>query len=333
MPVFKGKPAGAARSAVIRFNNWISCNVDKPVKDIIGFRPAQLEDTFAGFKQLMSMLANEPTDDVKSGFLPLLKRAIIHERRVQAFDIEERSGFTFNHELRTRLEESLDPLSALMSQEWFASTTVSGYPRLTDFLSIQVAEDILREKRSIQLIDRVPDEKFRILNAPSLFHPDMSYYRATCELRGRPFSVAYMDIDDFKQFSSEFGEPRVDRDVLPRFMSALEAHLYSRGSAYRYGGDEYAILLLNMSGSQAIDVLTDFQDTLQDLEYFEIEKRIQVSIGVLEVREDSFLTNREIEQCAARAKKFAKENGKNRIATYRGQSCADNDLYIPTDSR
>ncbi len=328
MPVSKVKPARAARSAVIRFNNWICNNVDKPVQDKIGFRPAQLEDTIADLKELMSILANKPTANVESGFLPLLKRAIIHERRDQAFDIERRSGFTFNHEIRTRLKESLKPLSTLMRQKWFASTTVAGCPRLTDFLSIQVAEDILRKNRIIQLPDRVPDEKFRILNAPSLFHPDMNYYRATCELRGRPFSVAYVDIDDFKQFNSEFSEPIVDRDVLPRFMSSLEAHLYSHGSAYRYGGDEYAILLPNMSGSQATGVLTDFQVTLQDLKYFQIERRIQVSIGVVEVREDSFLTNHEIEQGAAQAKKFAKKKGKNRIAMYQRQSCAVKDLYI-----
>lgn len=336
MPVFKGEEPSELRSYVIKYNNWVANNIDKPVSTALGLRPQELEDTFAKLTRLIERLSHSPSEDIETELLPSLKAAIIYARRTKAFDREKRSGFTFNHELRTRLEERLSLFSAVMSQDWFKDTEICGSPRITDFLSIQHAERLLKQNRSLFLSERTYDEKFHILNAPSLFLPDLSYYRAVCELRGVPLCVAYMDIDKFKNFNTKYGEPRVDRDVLPRFMSALEAQIYSHGHAYRYGGDEYVITLPNMSCSQAISFLKLFQKTLRELEYFGIGERPEVSIGIFEVSENSIQTDREIEERAASAKNFAKSNGRNCIAAYRGQSFADEDLYvdaeIPDDS-
>ena len=51
------------------------------------------------------------------------------------------------------------------------------------------------------------------------------------------------NIDKFKDFNTKYGETQIDVRLLPRFMAALEAHVYSRGFAYRFGGDEYVVLL------------------------------------------------------------------------------------------
>lgn len=39
------------------------------------------------------------------------------------------------------------------------------------------------------------------------------------------------------------GEVEVDRKILPRFMRTIEAHVFARGFAYRFGGDEYVLLI------------------------------------------------------------------------------------------
>ena len=99
-------------------------------------------------------------------------------------------------------------------------------------------------------------------------------------------------------------------------MSELERHVFSRGSAYRLGGDEYLILLPNMSKDQAIPFLGGFQCRLKNVSYFEIESGPTVSIGVCEVRPDSELTDREVRQKADEAHVFAKNAGRDRIATF-----------------
>lgn len=324
---FTREQANILRSSVADFNNWLSNNVDRHVRRALGIQPQELVDTFNNLKQLMNNFSSSPFM-VESSLLPFLKKAIIHARRAEAFNIENRSGLTFNHKLRVRLEEKLRLFSSIMSEDWFKNTKVFNCPKIIDFLSIQHAEGFLNMNRSPHQRQRSYDEKFGILNAPALFIPDLKYYRDACELRGLPLCAAYMDIDDFKEFNTEYGEPRVDRDVLPRFMTALEAHIYSHGHAYRYGGDEYIILLPNMSSSRAANFLKSFQKNLQQLEYFQIKKYTTVSIGIFEVSENCIQTDREVEERAASAKKFAKKNGKNCIATYKEESFADKDLYV-----
>ncbi len=141
-------------------------------------------------------------------------------------------------------------------------------------------------------------------------------------------SVAYIDIDDFKKFNTTYGEPQVDRDVLPRFMSALEAHLFSHGYAYRYGGDEYVALLPNRSCSQATDLFLAFQKKLEPLEYFDVKDRVRISVGICEVTEDCALTGHEVEERAAYAKSVVKNKGKNCIGTMTGPNYGDGDVQL-----
>ncbi len=328
MTNFTGEEPSALHSYVVKYNNWLSENVAEPVRSALGLQPQELIDTFEKLSQLMAHLSTSPSEEIELDFLPLLKNAIIHARRSEAFDIERRSGFTFNHDLRARLDERLCLISIVMNQEWFKITEFSKSPGITDYLSIQYAEELIKQKKNLQLSERVYDEKFHILTAPSLFIPDLAYYRATCGLRSTPICVAYLDIDDFKRFNTLYGEPRVDRDVLPKFMSSLESHVYSHGHAYRFGGDEYTVILPNMSSSQAIDFLKYFQTKLRKLAYFEIDHRTEVSVGIFEVSENSIQTDREVEERAAFAKNFAKNNGKNCIATFKEQDYEDKSVYV-----
>ncbi len=314
-------------SSVTNFHNWLSNNVERHVRSALGIKPQELEDTFINLEQLRSNFSNPPSN-VESNLLPLLKKVIIYSRRQEAFNVEDRSGRTFNHELKVRLEEKLRLFSSIIDQDWFKKTEVFNCPKITDFLSIQHAELILRVNVGPHQRKRIYDEKFNILNAPSEFIPDLKYYRDACELRGLPLCVAYVDIDDFKEFNTEYGEPRVDRDILPRFMTALEAHIYSHGHAYRYGGDEYVILLPNINSLQAAQFLKSFQDRLKNLKFFEIKKFIAVSIGIFEVSENCIQTDREVEERAASAKKCSKNSGKNCIATYQKECFEDEDLYV-----
>jgi len=156
------------------------------------------------------------------------------------------------------------------------------------------------------LKDRIYDEKFGILNAPQLFFPDLYYFRETCGIRSIPLCVAYVDIDDFKSFNEKYTETKVDINLLPKFMTALEVQIYHHGYAYRYGGDEYVILLPNMSKDLAVTLLKKLQGILQELNYPEIDGFVQVSIGLFEISANCLLTDREIEQKASKAKKYAK---------------------------
>ena len=101
-------------------------------------------------------------------------------------------------------------------------------------------------------------------------------------------------------------------------MRTLAAHLVSRGFAYRYGGDEYVVILPTATRESAVQLMTGFQAKLEDLNYEITTEKPTVSIGLCMIDRDCHLTENEIEEKASAAKDLAKNEGKNCIATCNG---------------
>ena len=141
-------------------------------------------------------------------------------------------------------------------------------------------------------------------------------------------AIAFVDIDDFKSLNSRYTETKVDRNVLPRFMQAIEAHVFHHGHAYRQGGDEYLVLLPSLSRALSIAFLDELRCKLADLAYPDIAEKTTVSIGLCIADSDCPLTDRELLDQANRAKQFAKQEGKNRIAAYQGSRLIDHELEV-----
>ncbi len=81
---------------------------------------------------------------------------------------------------------------------------------------------------------------------------------------------------------------------------------------------------------EAIEFIDAFRKKIAVLPYHGVGEKITVSIGLVCGDENCYLTSHEIEAKVSKAKAFAKENGKNCIATYRSGArlLEDNDLYI-----
>jgi diguanylate cyclase (GGDEF)-like protein len=176
------------------------------------------------------------------------------------------------------------------------------------------------------LADRQYDEKFHLLQAPTLFLPDLHYYRGKCGVRDIPVAIAFMDIDNFKDFNTVVGETNVDRHVVPVFMRAVEAHIYGHGHAYRFGGDEYALIMPNADADLAMTFVSGLQKRIARLRFVGTDKTITVSVGLCVADRDCFLTDGELLQKAERAKNFAKKEGRDRIAGYGGKLFDENEL-------
>ncbi|MBV9959478.1 MAG: GGDEF domain-containing protein [Acidobacteria bacterium] len=79
---------------------------------------------------------------------------------------------------------------------------------------------------------------------------------------GRPFSVAYMDIDDFKEVNDRQGHSA--GDLLLRTVTAgIKSDVRSIDTITRLGGDEFAILMPETSSEAARAVVTRIQQNLQ----------------------------------------------------------------------
>lgn len=260
------------------------------------------------------------------GRLPLFKQVVLRYRRLRAAYTEGLLEKTFHPELIQTLEEEINALDAVDQQDWFQAIEPVRLPRAKDFLPVQYLEQSAGDLP--ELAPRQYDEKFHILQAPTLFLSDLAYFRAKCELRDAPLAVAFLDIDDFKRFNEKHSETKVDRNLLPRFMQTLEAHVFHHGYAYRQGGDEYLIILPSLSGKLAIELLDELRVKLATLKYPDIEGSTTVSIGLCIAEPDCPLTDRELRDRANEAKKLAKKHDKNCIATYHGPRLVAEELRV-----
>ena len=131
----------------------------------------------------------------------------------------------------------------------------------------------------------------------------------------RPFSVAYLDVDDFKLVNDRLGHDTGDR-VLQQVSRVLSKNLRSVDVPARLGGDEFAVLLPETDGDQARALIGKLQGLLETVATTN-RWPISFSIGVA-----SFSTPPEsvegVIRCADELMYEVKHSGKSavRVQTY-----------------
>ncbi len=255
----------------------------------------------------------------------LLKRIILDERRRAAEAIDEPLQSTHNPEIVRHLLREVRYVDDLMQAAWFRAAPPLRTPRLTDYLSIRWAEEA---GASPKLLARTFDEKFHILEAPALVLPDLAYYRRQCGLRDVAVAVAYVDIDDIKAVNTRYTETVVDQKVLVPLLELLEAHVFGRGHAYRFGGDEYVIVHPNVDEGEAVRLCHHLQEKVANKVFSGVDARLGISIGLCPVEPECMLTDREILARANLAKNHAKAEKKGALASFGSPSLRPEDIRL-----
>lgn len=270
------------------------------------------------------------TVNLPESLIPIFKRMMIEVRRTHIPDIERRQEATHHSFLLTTLDKKQKPIDELMGQDWLRDVSATRIPPITEYISLKRVEEI-RGAAPVPMREREYDQKFRILQAPALIFADLQFYRDSGRERSTPVTVAFLDIDDFKKnFNSQYDEVEIDRRVLPKIMSKIEAHVFGHGFAYRHGGDEFVLIIPNMSFEIVSIFLDELRRSIETLEFHGIEAHATISTGFVFVDDDCFLTEREIVKRANEAKKYAKRGKKNRIATFGGNHYDPHELYVVT---
>ncbi len=96
-----------------------------------------------------------------------------------------------------------------------------------------------------------------------------------------PFSVLFIDIDHFKRVNDSLGH-LVGSGVLTRMGSVLQNQIRTTDYAFRYGGDEFIIILSHTEGTDAENVAERIRDAIEHEKFIvnELEVRVTVSIGL-----------------------------------------------------
>ena len=283
--------------------------------------PSAVADFIRDFKALQQVLGErgaggEPALEVEAIHAPMLRTVLQVRRREVAENLQRYRTAAAHPEAIALVEKTLVPFDTLIRQPWFMSAKPRRIPKAMDYLTLQRAGEFMTQ---MPQSNGVLDDKFGILLALSGLDSDLSLIRAHCAARDVPTALVFLDIDDFKALNTKYGEPRVDRDVLPPFMRAIEKCVFGHGRAYRYGGDECVLLVPNCVLQLMVTHLDLLRSDLSRLGYPSIEERPTISCGVCILPPHLWLTDREAIDRASAAKKFAKANGKNRVARYRGE--------------
>jgi diguanylate cyclase (GGDEF)-like protein/PAS domain S-box-containing protein/excisionase family DNA binding protein len=93
---------------------------------------------------------------------------------------------------------------------------------------------------------------------------------------GEPFAVMMLDLDSFKRFNDTQGHPSGDA-LLQAVAGAIVGSIRTRDRAYRYGGDEFSVILGAMTRLEAAEVAARIQRTVAALT---ADHRAQVTVTV-----------------------------------------------------
>jgi diguanylate cyclase (GGDEF)-like protein/PAS domain S-box-containing protein len=115
----------------------------------------------------------------------------------------------------------------------------------------------------------------------SLFRDRLEHAVAVSRRNGRGVAVLFVDLDNFKGVNDSYGHAAGDR-VLHRSAQRLVKATRNGDTVARFGGDEFAVLLENLTGrDQVIEVAARIVESLQGpLELTGNETRVGASVGV-----------------------------------------------------
>lgn len=247
---------------------------------------------------------------VRSGYA----YGLYHRRRVQ--QIEKRVGAVVEAQKRlisilrvpynvTLASDLKAQVETFVSVEWCERALESDPAQIDERLKAQFREETFRAKQSalqkasieIDLLSdelraqpstqspaqsKELDQKFKILLSPGQAEKDFAGWSQQLSPVNGQIAVLFADLDNFKLLNTKYTEPRIDQSLLPDAMHLVEGLTRMRGGAYKYGGDEYVLILPNHDGVEGAGFAEKFRKAFEQYE-FRVDTdpvHITVSLGI-----------------------------------------------------
>jgi len=126
-----------------------------------------------------------------------------------------------------------------------------------------------------------------------------------------PVSLAFVDIDNFKEFNDRFGHQAGD-EALKIVADVITKQIRSSDIAARYGGEELVIILPETSIKLAYIISDRIRTEIKNKTLIDTAKQLSVSIG-LSVYPENGITDDELIKWADKSMYEAKKLGKDRV--------------------
>lgn len=153
------------------------------------------------------------------------------------------------------------------------ATTMLGFFLVITLLLERLKINLNKE----QVLSRI-DYLTGVMN-PRSFYEFMATEIERCRRYKHPFTIAYLDVDNFKHINDQFGHP-VGDDALRAIADTIKKNLRKIDVVARLGGDEFAVLLPETDNKDSTKAIEKIQEAFIQNTALK-EYAITFSIGVL----------------------------------------------------
>ncbi len=234
-------------------------------------------------------------------------------------DFTEENGFQLLDTIQQHNHKQFVP-KVILSTENNRQTRIKAYEiGADDFIGkpVDMEEFVVRINRQLQrkqIFDEsvLIDELTKVYNRRFL-HDLLDRYLKELERTDSVFSIALLDLDYFKKINDTYGHLTGDK-VLVAFADFLKKNLRGSDIVFRYGGEEFVILLPRTNSEEAIDVINRILVQFKAIEFNEQGRTFNVSFsaGVYMVSNPD-VGGQAVLKTADHALYEAKEKGRSRV--------------------
>jgi len=249
-------------------------------------------------------------------------------RRVRG---EEREGYTYfifltalgnrDHLLRGLEAGADDYLSKPLDRDELQVRLISArrVSELHRRLAFQNGElEVLNRK----LFEQSREDPLTRLGNRLRLREELEALRGRVERYGHNYSAVLCDVDYFKRYNDHYGHLAGD-EVLQNVAETIADHCRSGDTAYRYGGEEFLIILPEQSEEEAAAIAGRLRRAVEDLRIPHEAKEgpppvVTISAGVATLSAGANKSADDLLGEADTALYRAKQSGRNRVASYDG---------------
>ncbi|NIY90936.1 sensor domain-containing diguanylate cyclase [Vibrio diazotrophicus] len=207
--------------------------------------------------------------------------------------------------------EITSPQGLLHAVQFHKQTFTDSYGAVAGLLG--VAFDITERKRlEYSLADLASTDELTGLPNRREGMSRLEVMHKASERKDRPYCIAMVDIDHFKKVNDQYGHSVGDL-VLKEFASLAKTILRINDVCFRYGGEEFVILLPETNLSDGLNVVERFRQTWATSPLNLLESQIihsTASIGLVQYQGNNVAFERLIQLCD-QALYDAKNGGRN----------------------
>lgn len=178
---------------------------------------------------------------------------------------------------------------------------------------------LLLEKKNEELNHLVRIDALTGLYNKQFLNEQIKIYMSISRRTNVPLSVLVLDIDYFKNYNDRYGHMQGD-DCLVKVAEIINDSVHRKSdNVFRFGGEEFVILLHNVDASNALEVGQRVVDNVREAKIrnsgSKIDSFITVSAGLFTFDGKKAMTTNSVIRMADEALYMAKNEGRNRICT------------------